>query len=58
MRRVQHDDRVVSRAPRRRMAKPEEIAGVVALPVSDQASDLAAITVVVDGGMIQQSPGL
>jgi glucose 1-dehydrogenase len=41
-----------------RMAKPEEIASVVAFLAGDGASYVTAITLVVDGGMMQQSPGL
>ena len=41
-----------------RMAKPEEIASVVAFLAGDGASYLTATTVVVDGGMMQYSPGL
>lgn len=44
--------------PLGRMANPEEIASVVAFLAGDGASYMAATTVVVDGGMIQQSPGL
>jgi len=44
--------------PLGRMAKPEEIASVVAFLAGDGASYLTATTVVVDGGMMQYSPGL
>lgn len=41
-----------------RMAKPEEISKVVAFLASDDASYVTATTVIADGGMMQQSPGL
>lgn len=44
--------------PLGRMAKPEEIAKVVAFLGSDGASYLTATTVFVDGGLMHQSPGL
>jgi glucose 1-dehydrogenase len=44
--------------PLGRMAKPEEIASVVAFLAGDGASYLTATTIVADGGMMQQSPGL
>jgi glucose 1-dehydrogenase len=44
--------------PLGRMAKPEEIAKVVAFLSSDAASYVTATTLFVDGGMMQQSPGL
>jgi glucose 1-dehydrogenase len=44
--------------PLGRMAKPEEIASVVAFLAGDGASYVTATTLVVDGGMMQQSPGL
>lgn len=44
--------------PLGRMAKPEEIAQVVAFLCSDEASYMTAATVFVDGGMMHQSPGL
>ena len=44
--------------PLGRMAKPDEIASVVAFLAGDGASYLTATTVVVDGGMMQYSPGL
>jgi glucose 1-dehydrogenase len=44
--------------PLGRMAKPEEIASVVVFLAGPGASYLTATTVVADGGMLQQSPGL
>lgn len=44
--------------PLGRMAKPEEIARVVAFLAGDGASYMTATTVFVDGGMMQQSVGL
>jgi glucose 1-dehydrogenase len=41
-----------------RMAKPEEIASVVAFLAGDGASYMAATTVFVDGGLMHSSPGL
>jgi glucose 1-dehydrogenase len=51
-------ERLNAAIPLGRMAEPEEIAGVVAFLVSDQARYMTSTTVVVDGGMTQQSPGL
>lgn len=44
--------------PLGRMAKPEEIANVVAFIAGDGGSYMNATTVIVDGGLMQQSPGL
>lgn len=44
--------------PLGRMAKPEEIAGVVAFLAGDGASYMTATTVFVDGGLMRSSPGL
>lgn len=44
--------------PLGRMAKPEEIASVVAFLASDDAKYVTATTIIADGGMMQQSPGL
>ena len=44
--------------PLGRMAKPEEIASVVAFLAGDGASYVTATTVITDGGLMQTSPGL
>ena len=44
--------------PLGRMAKPEEIASVVAFLAGDGASYMTATTVFADGGMMHSSPGL
>jgi len=44
--------------PLGRMATTDEISKVVAFLASDAASYITASTVIVDGGMMQQSPGL
>lgn len=47
-----------SAIPIGRMARPEEIADLVAWLASDQASYVTATTYFVDGGIMQSSPGL
>jgi glucose 1-dehydrogenase len=44
--------------PLGRMAKPEEIADVVAFLAGDRASYLTATTIFADGGIMHSSPGL
>ena len=44
--------------PLGRMARPEEIATVVAFLAGDGASYLTATTIFADGGIMQSSPGL
>ena len=44
--------------PLGRMASTDEISKVVAFLASDGAGYITSTTVVVDGGMMQQSPGL
>ena len=44
--------------PLGKMAQPEQIGDVVAFLASDAASYVTATTVVVDGGLMQSSPGL
>jgi glucose 1-dehydrogenase len=44
--------------PLGRMAKPEEIASVVAFLAGEGSSYVTATTVMTDGGLIQSSPGL
>jgi glucose 1-dehydrogenase len=44
--------------PLGRIARPEEIAGVVAFLAEDGASYMTATTVFADGGLMQSSPGL
>lgn len=44
--------------PLGRMAKPEEIGRVVSFLAGDGGSYMTATTVFVDGGLMQQSPGL
>lgn len=47
-----------SAIPLGRMAKPDEIANVVAFLAGDGATYLTATTIFVDGGLMHQSPGL
>jgi len=44
--------------PLGRMAKPEEIATVVAFLAGDGASYITATTIFADGGIMQSGPGL
>jgi glucose 1-dehydrogenase len=44
--------------PMGRMARPEEIASVVAFLAEDGASYMTATTIFADGGLMQSSPGL
>ena len=47
-----------SAIPLGRMAKPEEIASVVAFLAGDGASYMTATTIFADGGIMHCSPGL
>jgi len=44
--------------PLGRMARPEEIANLVAFLAGDGASYVTATTIFADGGIMQSSPGL
>jgi glucose 1-dehydrogenase len=44
--------------PLGRMARPQEIATVVAFLAGDGASYITATTIFADGGIMQSSPGL
>jgi glucose 1-dehydrogenase len=44
--------------PLGRMAQPQEIASIVSMMATDQASYITATTVFADGGLMQSSPGL
>ena len=50
--------KVDSAIPMGRMAKPREVANVVAFLASDQATYMTATTIFVDGGLMHSSPGL
>lgn len=50
--------RLNSAIPLGRMAKPEEIASLVAFLAGDGASYMTATTVFIDGGLMHSSPGL
>jgi glucose 1-dehydrogenase len=50
--------RINAAIPMGRMAQPEEIGTVVAAMAGDGASYVTAATLVVDGGLMQSSPGL
>ncbi len=60
--RTMHDPTLLKKLdtaiPLGRMAKPEEIASVVAFLAGDAASYLTATTIFADGGIMQSSPGL
>ena len=50
--------RLADAIPLGRIARPEEIATLVAFLAGDGASYMAATTVFADGGIMQSSPGL
>ena len=50
--------RLADAIPLGRVARPEEIANLVAFLAGDGASYMAATTVFADGGIMQSSPGL
>ncbi len=54
----QEMQKLLSEIPLRRMAKPEEIAGVVAFLASDEAAYITGATYVIDGGMTKESGSL
>lgn len=51
-------DKLNAVIPLGRVAKPEEIATIVAFLAGDGASYITATTVFADGGIMQSSPGL